>query len=71
MWSGMVYQSILVAGEAHYDFWTLVSGGIGCDPLDDASCVTTSNADGWTVSEGLGQGSVGANALTGRRDLLR
>ena len=54
MWSGMVYQSILVAGEAHYDFWTLVSGGIGCDPLDDASCVTTPNADGWTVSEGLG-----------------
>ena len=49
MWSGMVYQSILVAGEAHYDFWTLVSGGIGCDPLDDASCVTTPNADGWTV----------------------
>ncbi|KAL1685666.1 glycoside hydrolase family 5 protein [Schizophyllum commune] len=48
MWSGMVYQSILVAGEAHYDFWTLVSGGIGCDPLDDASCVTTPNADGWT-----------------------
>ena len=60
MWSGMVYQSILVAGEAHYDFWTLVSGGIGCDPLDDASCVTTPNADGWTVSEGLGEGSVGA-----------
>ena len=26
MWSGMVYQSILVAGEARYDFWTLVSG---------------------------------------------
>ena len=71
MWSGMVYQSILVAGEAHYDFWTLVSGGIGCDPLDDASCVTTPNADGWTVSEGLAEGSVDANAMTGRRDLLR
>ena len=56
MWSGMVYQSILVAGEAHYDFWTLVSGGIGCDPLDDASCVTTPNADGWTVSEGFWRG---------------
>ncbi|KAI4518101.1 hypothetical protein K525DRAFT_250757 [Schizophyllum commune Loenen D] len=59
MWSGMVYQSILVAGEAHYDHWTLVSGGIWCDPLDDASCVTTPNADGWTMSEGLGEGSDG------------
>lgn len=48
MWSGMVYQSILVAGEAHYDFWTLVSNGIGCDPLDDPTCTTTANADGWT-----------------------
>ena len=71
MWSSMVYQSILVAGEAHYDFWTLVSGGIGCDPLDDASCVTTPNADGWKVSEGFGEGSIGTNDLTGRRDLLR
>ncbi|TRM55884.1 glycoside hydrolase superfamily [Schizophyllum amplum] len=45
MWSGMVYQCILVAGEAHYDFWTLVSNGIGCDPLDDPTCTTTANAD--------------------------
>ncbi|KAL1745747.1 glycoside hydrolase family 5 protein [Schizophyllum fasciatum] len=48
MWSGMVYQSILVAGEPHYDFWTLVSNGIGCDPQSDSSCPYKTNSNGWT-----------------------
>ncbi|KAL1665124.1 glycoside hydrolase family 5 protein [Schizophyllum commune] len=48
MWSGMLYQSILVGGEPHYDFWTLVSNGIGCNPRSDSSCPYRTNSDGWT-----------------------
>ncbi|KAJ7722061.1 glycoside hydrolase [Mycena maculata] len=48
MFSGLVFQSFVVAGEPHYDFWTLVSNGIGCSPLDNATCATTPNPDGWT-----------------------
>ncbi|KIY46138.1 hypothetical protein FISHEDRAFT_47888, partial [Fistulina hepatica ATCC 64428] len=32
MWAGMVFQSFIIAQEPHYDFWTLVSGGLGCSP---------------------------------------
>ncbi|CAK5271752.1 unnamed protein product [Mycena citricolor] len=48
MFSGMVFQSFVFAGEPHYDFWTLVSGGMGCQPLNNATCVNTPNPDGWT-----------------------
>ncbi|KAJ7443588.1 hypothetical protein B0H11DRAFT_2343887, partial [Mycena galericulata] len=47
MFSGMVFQSLVLAGEPHYDFWTLVSNGLGCSPLSNASCPTTPNAVGW------------------------
>ncbi|KAJ7076441.1 glycoside hydrolase family 5 protein [Mycena epipterygia] len=48
MFSGMMFQSFVLGGEPHYDFWTLVSNGIGCSPLDDPTCTTTPNPDGWT-----------------------
>ncbi|KIY71177.1 glycoside hydrolase family 30 protein [Cylindrobasidium torrendii FP15055 ss-10] len=47
MWVGMAFQSFNVANEAHYDFWTLVSNGLGCDPLNNPSCATTTNTNGW------------------------
>ncbi|KAJ7647920.1 glycoside hydrolase [Roridomyces roridus] len=47
MFSGMVFQSFVLAGEPRYDFWTLVSNGIGCAPLDDPTCATSANPDGW------------------------
>ncbi|CAK5266129.1 unnamed protein product, partial [Mycena citricolor] len=48
MWTTMMFQSLIIAEQPQYDFWTLVSGGIGCSPLSDPECVTTGNADGWT-----------------------
>ncbi|KAF5352040.1 hypothetical protein D9758_009436 [Tetrapyrgos nigripes] len=47
LFSGLVFQSLVVAGEPHYDFWTLVSNGIGCDPSTDPSCATRTNGNGW------------------------
>ncbi|KAL0067960.1 hypothetical protein AAF712_005129 [Marasmius tenuissimus] len=47
MFSGLVFQSFVVAQESHYDFWTLVSGGIGCAPQNNATCVNNPNANGW------------------------
>jgi len=48
MWAGLVFQSFIVGGEAHYDFWTLVSNALGCEPLTDSTCATTANSEGWT-----------------------
>jgi len=48
MFSGLVFQSLVLAGEPHYDFWTLVSNGLGCAPLNNANCPTTPNSAGWT-----------------------
>ncbi|EEB93564.1 hypothetical protein MPER_07756, partial [Moniliophthora perniciosa FA553] len=48
MFSGLVFQSLVVAGESHYDFWTLVSNGIGCSPLNNPACIANSNSNGWT-----------------------
>ncbi|KAJ6631336.1 glycoside hydrolase [Mycena sp. CBHHK59/15] len=48
MFTSMMFQSFVVGGEPHYDFWTLVSNGIGCSPLNNKTCVTTPNPDGWT-----------------------
>ncbi|ESK95331.1 glycoside hydrolase family 5 protein [Moniliophthora roreri MCA 2997] len=48
MFSGLVFQSLVVAGESHYDFWTLVSNGIGCSPLNNPSCIANPNSNGWT-----------------------
>ncbi|KAJ3932082.1 MAG: glycoside hydrolase [Lentinula lateritia] len=48
MFAGLVFQSFVVGGEAHYDFWTLVSNEIGCEPLTSSTCVTTANSNGWT-----------------------
>ncbi|KAF9012613.1 glycoside hydrolase family 5 protein [Cyathus striatus] len=48
MFSGMVFQSLVLANEPHYDFWTLVSNQIGCAPLNNPSCATTTNSNGWT-----------------------
>ncbi|KAJ7601050.1 glycoside hydrolase [Mycena floridula] len=47
MFSTLVFQSFLVAGEPHYDFWTLVSNQLGCSPLNNAACATTANSNGW------------------------
>ncbi|KAF8058694.1 glycoside hydrolase [Lyophyllum atratum] len=47
MFAGMVFQSLVLANEPHYDFWTLVSNGLGCSPLNNPSCATTANANGW------------------------
>ncbi|KAJ8088555.1 hypothetical protein PM082_022628 [Marasmius tenuissimus] len=47
MFSGLVFQSFVVAQESHYDFWTLVSGGIGCAPQNNAACVNNPNTNGW------------------------
>ncbi|KAJ3796005.1 glycoside hydrolase [Lentinula aff. detonsa] len=48
MFAGLVFQSFVIGGEAHYDFWTLVSNEIGCEPLSSSSCATTPNSNGWT-----------------------
>ncbi|KAF5387231.1 hypothetical protein D9757_006816 [Collybiopsis confluens] len=48
MFSGMVFQSINIGGESHYDFWTLVSNGIGCSPLNNDTCTSTPNPNGFT-----------------------
>ncbi|KAF8148566.1 glycoside hydrolase family 5 protein [Mycena galopus ATCC 62051] len=48
MFSGLVFQSLVLASEPHYDFWTLVSNGLGCSPLTSATCPTTPNSVGWT-----------------------
>ncbi|KAF7346790.1 hypothetical protein MSAN_01817600 [Mycena sanguinolenta] len=47
MFSGLVFQSLVTTGEPHYDFWTLVSNGLGCSPLTSATCPTTPNSVGW------------------------
>ncbi|KAJ7177134.1 glycoside hydrolase [Mycena filopes] len=47
MFSGLVFQSLVLASEPHYDFWTLVSNGLGCSPLTSASCPSTPNSVGW------------------------
>ncbi|QRW05986.1 glycoside hydrolase family 30 protein [Ceratobasidium sp. AG-Ba] len=43
----LMMQSFIVAGEAHYDFWTLVSNAIGCSPLSNPTCPYSINTDGW------------------------
>jgi len=48
MFSGLVFQSLVLASEPHYDFWTLVSNQLGCSPTTNPSCVTTANSNGWT-----------------------
>ncbi|KAF8663662.1 hypothetical protein AX16_000904 [Volvariella volvacea WC 439] len=47
MFSGLIFQSFLVAGEPHYDFWTLVSDKLGCDPLANSNCPLVANSNGW------------------------
>ncbi|KAF8917281.1 glycoside hydrolase [Mucidula mucida] len=47
MFSGMMFQSFLVAGEPHYDYWTLLSNGLGCSPQGNSACATTPNSNGW------------------------
>ncbi|PFH52203.1 glycoside hydrolase family 30 protein [Amanita thiersii Skay4041] len=48
MFSSLVFQSFILAGEPHYDFWTLVSNQLGCSPLSNPSCPTAPNSNGWT-----------------------
>ncbi|KAJ6614971.1 glycoside hydrolase family 5 protein [Mycena sp. CBHHK59/15] len=48
MFSGLVFQSFVLAGEPHYDFWTLVSNQLGCSSVGNPSCPTTANSAGWT-----------------------
>ncbi|KAI0634282.1 glycoside hydrolase [Trametes polyzona] len=43
----LVYQSFTQAQDAHFDFWTALSNGIGCSPLNNPSCATTPNSNGW------------------------
>ncbi|TDL26630.1 glycoside hydrolase [Rickenella mellea] len=40
-------QSFAVVGDVHFDWWTALSDVMGCDPLADATCVTTDNTAGW------------------------
>ncbi|KAL0955642.1 hypothetical protein HGRIS_001873 [Hohenbuehelia grisea] len=47
LWATMVFQSFNIANEPHYDFWTLLSNGLGCSPLNNPSCATTANSNGW------------------------
>ncbi|KAK7461090.1 hypothetical protein VKT23_009019 [Stygiomarasmius scandens] len=47
LFSGLVFQSLVLAEEPHYDFWTLVSKEIGCDPSQDAGCAAEPNSNGW------------------------
>ncbi|KAF5375526.1 hypothetical protein D9615_009202 [Tricholomella constricta] len=47
MFAGLVFQSLVTAGEAHYDFWTLVSNQLGCSPLSNPSCPNVANSNGW------------------------
>ncbi|PBK92228.1 glycoside hydrolase family 5 protein [Armillaria gallica] len=48
MFSGLMFQSFVLAQEPHYDFWTLLSNGLGCSPTEDPSCVLKPNSNGWT-----------------------
>ncbi|KAF7313116.1 hypothetical protein MKEN_00997500 [Mycena kentingensis (nom. inval.)] len=48
MFSGMVFQSLVLGSEPHYDWWTLVSLQLGCSPTGDATCPTRTNGNGWT-----------------------
>ncbi|ESK95303.1 glycoside hydrolase family 5 protein [Moniliophthora roreri MCA 2997] len=66
MFSGLVFQSLIVGGESHYDFWTLVSSQIGCSPLNNPTCVNTPNSNGWT--DGLIYYD-GAHATNGNHEL--
>ncbi|EKM52635.1 glycoside hydrolase family 30 protein [Phanerochaete carnosa HHB-10118-sp] len=43
----LVYQSFTQALDAHFDFWTALSNGIGCAPLGNATCPTAPNSNGW------------------------
>ncbi|KIJ57281.1 glycoside hydrolase family 30 protein [Sphaerobolus stellatus SS14] len=43
----LIYQSFTQALDAHFDWWTALSSGIGCDPRSSSSCVTTANGNGW------------------------
>ncbi|KDQ13967.1 glycoside hydrolase family 30 protein [Botryobasidium botryosum FD-172 SS1] len=45
--ASLMFQSFIVASQAHYDFWTLVSDKMGCSPFDNDTCATTANANGW------------------------
>ncbi|XP_006461323.1 hypothetical protein AGABI2DRAFT_192849 [Agaricus bisporus var. bisporus H97] len=47
MFSSLVFQSLVLANEPHYDFWTLVSNGLGCSPQNNPSCATSPNSNGW------------------------
>ncbi|PBK70166.1 hypothetical protein ARMSODRAFT_956249, partial [Armillaria solidipes] len=48
MFSGLMFQSFLLAQEPHYDFWTLVSNGLRCSPTEDPSCVLKPDSNGRT-----------------------
>ncbi|KAJ7854520.1 glycoside hydrolase [Mycena olivaceomarginata] len=41
MFSGLVFQSFVLASEPHYD------ASLGCSPLTNAKCPTTANSVGW------------------------
>ncbi|KAI0630269.1 glycoside hydrolase [Trametes polyzona] len=43
----LVYQSFTQAQDAHFDFWTALSSGIGCSPLNNPSCTANANTNGW------------------------
>ncbi|TFK87353.1 glycoside hydrolase family 30 protein [Polyporus arcularius HHB13444] len=43
----LLYQSFTQAQDAHFDFWTALSNGIGCSPLNNPSCATNANSNGW------------------------
>lgn len=45
--ANLIYQSFTQTLDAHFDWWTALSNGIGCDPTSSTTCVTTKNANGW------------------------
>ncbi|KAK0455350.1 glycoside hydrolase [Desarmillaria tabescens] len=61
MFSGLMFQSFVLAQEPHYDFWTLVSNQLGCSPVTDPSCVLQPNSNGWTDGVIYYDGSYASN----------
>lgn len=43
----LIFQSFTKTLDAHFDFWTALSSGIGCSPQQNLTCQTTVNGNGW------------------------
>ncbi|TDL26637.1 glycoside hydrolase [Rickenella mellea] len=43
----MLRQSFAVIGDVHFDWWTALSDGIGCDPVANVTCIMADNENGY------------------------